>query len=219
MDTLAQDAAPLRRTSPFSYRCHACSRCCRGYRIKVDPYEVLLLARHLAISTTALLQRYVGEDGIALKHNSDDSCVFLSDRGCTVHPARPLACRLYPLGRRAESTGSETFYHLTPHPQTEGHYGTDGTVHDYLTDQKTQPLIDGAERYLVLFRRLVAALGSMPDKGVADSATFSEWLDPDAVINRQWPGQYDSSLSPDETMTLHIRALEAHLLPAERESA
>ena len=66
-------------------------------------------------------------------------CVFLGPRGCTVHPDRPLACRIYPLARWVAPDGDESFGHLEPHPQTAGLYGTRGTVDDYLTSQGLPP--------------------------------------------------------------------------------
>ena len=50
----------------------------------------------------------------------DAQMLFLGERGCTVHADRPLVCRLYPLGRHIDEHGAESFYHLEPHPQTEG---------------------------------------------------------------------------------------------------
>ena len=69
----------------------------------------------------------------------DRGCVFLGPRGCTVHPDRPLACRIYPLARWVAPDGDESFGHLEPHPQTAGIYGTKGTVDDYLTSQGLPP--------------------------------------------------------------------------------
>ena len=61
--------------------------------------------------------------------------LFLGPQGCTVHPDRPLACRLYPLARWTSPEGEESFGHLEPHPQTAGLYGTSGTVDNFLTSQ------------------------------------------------------------------------------------
>ncbi len=70
-----------------------------------------------------------------LRTREDRSCVFLDERGCSVHPDRPLACRLYPLARWVDPDGNESFGHLEPHPQTAGVYGDKGTVADYLAAQ------------------------------------------------------------------------------------
>ena len=56
----------------------------------------------------------------------DGACGFLGEAGCTVHPDRPLVCRLYPLGRAVAPDRTETFAALTPDPETAGVYGADG---------------------------------------------------------------------------------------------
>lgn len=41
---------------------------------------------------------------------SDDACVFLKDNICTIHPAKPRACRTYPISvGPAKSGGYETY--------------------------------------------------------------------------------------------------------------
>ena len=44
-------------------------------------------------------------------HTGKKSCLFYGDRiGCTLHPYRPLACRLYPLGRDRHEGNVRYFY-------------------------------------------------------------------------------------------------------------
>lgn len=201
----------LTRESAFSYECRACSRCCHGYRIRVNPFEALTLARHLGIGTTEFRKRYLDADS-TLKHKAhDDSCVFLG-RGCGVHAGRPLACRLYPLGRSATSEGVERFFHLSPHPQTEGVYGEGATVGHYLAEQQAEPFIAAADRYLELFCRCVAELGFAPDAKATGENAPVDLLDADDVIARYGAGAAGVTLPPIEAMNLHIQALETLLL-------
>ena len=61
---------------------------------------VLGSLRRLGLDTTQFLARYTEAGGTVLRTREEDrGCVFLGPRGCTVHPDRPLACRLYPLAR------------------------------------------------------------------------------------------------------------------------
>jgi Fe-S-cluster containining protein len=83
----------------FSYVCHACNRCCRNKAIRVSPYEILRLARHVGISTTQFIESYTEAGGTVLPSKENGDCCFLGERGYSVHPDRPLACRLYPLAR------------------------------------------------------------------------------------------------------------------------
>ena len=89
----------------------------------------------------------------------DRGCaVFLGPRGCTVHPDRPLACRIYPLARWVSPEGDESFGNLQPHPQTAGVYGTSGTVADYLAAQGLAPYFAMGDRYGELYDRMVAIM-------------------------------------------------------------
>ena len=96
-----------------------------------------------------------------LKSRDDRSCVFLDERGCSVHPDRPLACRIYPLARWVDPDGNESFGHLEPHPQTAGVYGDKGTVADYLAAQSLAPYFAMGDRYGAVYERMVALLERM----------------------------------------------------------
>nr|WP_295785258.1 YkgJ family cysteine cluster protein [Rhodoferax sp.] len=134
----------LDRSSPYSYDCGGCGSCCRDKLIQVNPYEVALLAAQLGLTTTECITQHL--DGIYLRRKPDGRCTFFNEQGCSVHPARPLVCRLYPLGRAVDAVGTESFRHLLPHPQTQGRYGETATVQDWITAQGAQALIDAVLR-------------------------------------------------------------------------
>jgi uncharacterized protein len=215
--------ARMTRASAFAYSCGACSRCCHNYSIKLNPYEVFHAARHLGISTTAFAQQYLA-DGPMLRRTDAGACVFLGPRGCTIHPARPLVCRLYPLGRHLTVDGTETFSTLTPHPQSEGHYGGPGTVDDYLHSQGAQPFLAAVDRYIDLFRRLQqrleAELGDDDALRQEARATGERQiaelppglLDPDPILLR-YCGEHRLPFptTPEQALELHIAAIEAWL--------
>lgn len=211
------------RNSPFSYTCHACRRCCHDKIIQLNPYEVARLAANRGVSTTEFLVRYTAANGTALKQTDQGACVFLTPDGCGVHPDRPLVCRLYPLGRRMSAEGEESFREVMPHPQTEGEYGTNGTVQEFLTKQGVEPFIDAVERYVDLAGRmaykvrmsvnsnenlqpevkdLVATIAQRQEADVPD------WLDMDAVAAR-YCKEKGMAVPTDatETMQLHIQAI------------
>ncbi len=210
----------MNRDSPYSYVCGACSRCCHNYLIRVNPYEVLRLAQHLDLSTTAFIEEYVTPE-TALVHKPDDSCIFLGPHGCSVHSARPLVCRLYPLGRHISSDGEERFYHMAPHPDTEGIYGEDGSVGDYLRSQGALPFLAAADRYLAIFLRYFRVLSELPKDGLLTeynaeksgqpSPPLPELLNPDNVIDIVSLGSSISKPDPERVMALHIKALEVWL--------
>ena len=146
------------RDSPFSYECRGCSRCCYDKSIHVNPYEVARLARNRGVNTTEFLTRYCDSNGMKLNRTEQGACVFLTPDGCGVHADRPLVCRLYPLGRRVGVDGEETFREVAPHPETQGEYGTCGTVQDFLTKQGVQPYVDAVERYVGVVGRMAEAI-------------------------------------------------------------
>jgi Fe-S-cluster containining protein len=156
----------------------------------------------------------------------DRSCVFLGPRGCTVHPDRPLACRLYPLARWISPEGEESFGHLEPHPQTAGVYGTAGTVDDFLSAQGLAPYFEIAERYGALYDRMVVVMERFdPAEDIdrraerraeiddLDAGTLATaWFDMDATVSAYCR---ERSLTVptdvDAIVDLHLRAMGAWL--------
>ena len=134
------------------------------------------------------------------------------DLGQAKAPAdRPLVCRIYPLARHISPADQETFTELAPHPQTEGRYGTQGTVGDYLQAQGAGLFMDAADRYLNLFRQLADLLAgqevAIPEE---DAAPGPDGLDVDLVVDefcgeRGLPKPEDAS----RLLELHLRALKS----------
>jgi hypothetical protein len=135
-----------------------------------------------------------------------------------------LVCRLYPLGRKVSADGEETFRQVEPHPQTEGVYGENGTVQDFLDRQGVQPFIEAVDRYVAVVVRMAAALTQSEaedlqlkqdvDEAVgqllqAESEDTPGWIDMDLVVSRfcATPGvSFPSDVSGK--MAVHLRALE-----------
>ncbi len=172
----------------FSYECKGCGRCCHDKRITLSPYELARLARAAKLSTRELLERHTEEAGTALRFDEPHGCTFLDGGACRVHEGRPLACRLYPLGRIVTPEG-ESIVELEPHPQTEGIYGERDDPAAWFEAQGAPPFIAAAARYHELLKRMAAVLssreGGLDDFDAAlttDSAVASDWLDVDAVV-------------------------------------
>ena len=183
----------------------------------MNPYEVLQLARHLGLSTTAFIAQYVGANS-ALVHKDDDICVFLGPQGCSVHPARPMVCRLYPLGRHLSGAGEEHFLTMVPHPESAGVYGTAGSIGDYLRSQGALPFLDAADRYMSLFQQYYRTLADAAEQGLVTAATgddgqieIPDLLDPEKAVASLFPGRSLAGLDPEGGMALHIEALTAWL--------
>jgi len=159
----------MERQSKFSYLCNRCGRCCRDQVITLSPYDVIRIARAAGVSTETAVARYTLRRGSLLRFLPDGRCVALDAAGCAIHPGRPFACRLYPLGleRSAGAAGMgyfERFVKLEPAAGSLGEYGRSGTVAGFLEAQAAAPYFDATARY----HPLVAALR----KRVAASVDF-----------------------------------------------
>ncbi len=225
--TLLRTPFHLTRTSPFSYECKACKRCCQGKRIPVNPYEVARLAQHLGLSTTEFLAAHTEVGGAILRRRDDDTCVFLGEGGCTVHTARPLACRLYPLGRQRTPDGQERFAELQPHPRSEGVYGQEGTVDGYLASQEVAHHLQMGDRYGAMLVRMLGALAKLEGGHEAQAHAVDAMgepsptgndnvLDLDATVAGYCADNGRSVPEDlDEKVALHLEALEAFIASLE----
>ena len=168
------------REQEFGYVCRACSRCCQHKVIQVNPYEVARLARLKKMSTGEFRAAHTerGEGAILRRTDDTDTCIFLTDKGCSVHSERPLVCRLYPLGRRVAEDGREEWLHATPHPQTAGEYTRKGTIADYIAAQGALPFMRAADAYAQWVRDASAFLETAEDTAADDL------VDMDAAITR-----------------------------------
>jgi Fe-S-cluster containining protein len=209
------------RASPFFYRCGCCTRCCFDKVIPLGPYEVARLARNRGTSTADFLARYTTPAGTALLSREDGSCVFLDEHGCGVHADRPLACRLYPLGRIVGANGVEYFVEVEPHPETAGIYGTDGTVSDYVTAQGIEAYTRAADLYHGVLVRVAQLLEEVEGSGELLSGAaekhaagdvgpydFAAWLDVDASVADHCRAHgLEVPRDLDEKIAMHVRAL------------
>ena len=217
----------LRRDSRFSYACRQCNRCCSRKIIKLNPYEVARLSANRGISTTDFIRTFTLAHGTVLKLTDSGDCIFRTPRGCAVHPDRPLVCRLYPLGRHVGANGEESFSLLPPHPESEGVFGREGTVADYLDAQDAEPYMDSVGQYLALLGRMLTALraagpdatgevppaqGRSPEKADPGVRIGLEWLDMDLLVADHCArrGMPVPSTTEDK-MAIHIQAVEARL--------
>lgn len=100
--------------------CTGCSACCRGMggSIILDPMDLWRLYRGIHRDFTALMDGYIElgiVDGMILPNikmdESRDACPFLNEEErCSVHDFRPGICRLFPLGRWYEESGSFRYF-------------------------------------------------------------------------------------------------------------
>ncbi|MCA1906699.1 MAG: YkgJ family cysteine cluster protein [Desulfarculus sp.] len=156
--------AGLRPSPPPAFACARCGACCAHQAIQLNPWEVWRLARRLGQATGEFIARHTDNAGLFLRFGPDGRCGFLTPTGCAVHPARPLACRLYPLGLEADSAGQEVFTPLPRHPQCQGGASpalAGAALAAYLAGQGAGPWLAAQRAYVVLARELEAGLAGL----------------------------------------------------------
>jgi Fe-S-cluster containining protein len=210
--------------SKFSYLCNRCGLCCRDKVITLSPYDVIRIARAAKITTGEAVARYTMRRGSLLRFLSDGRCAALDGPRCTIHPGRPLACRLYPLGlERAPGTDSngyvERFVRLEPAIGSLGVYGTAGTAAEFLDDQGVDRYIRAVGLYYRLVAKLRERVGAIVDferveprefwRRAAREALAETNYDPNRLIDAMFDA--DSlgcgRARAEETATAHVAAL------------
>ncbi len=184
-----------------------CSRtgtCCHGKNVWINPWELSLLAEAKGITPREFRDLFTDFGGIRLKFNGVkgwkdfEACSqYIPDFGCSVHTGRPLACRLYPLGRKKQGDSVDYIYQGTEFPCLEGCPEVVDlpklTVEEYITDQSAECAQDGQDAFLELMQDLAdGAFALLLDSGLAetgDRKTLQLWQkmgseDPKDLTNR-----------------------------------
>ena len=200
----------MNRQSPFSYVCNACGQCCRDKVITLSPYDLFTIARAAGVPGAEALRRFTIRRGSILRFNADGECAALQGTRCSVHPGRPLACRLYPLGIERDSAGRmERLVQLNPAPQSAGVYGVRGKVADFLESQGVPEYLAINDRYrplITMFRDRVNELVDFEKieprefwRRATREALAESGYDPNPII--------DALFDPGDSVTRHIESL------------
>lgn len=177
-----QDQLPL--------TCSRTGTCCHGKQVFLNPWELAILAREKRISPKEFLDLYCEHGGIVLRFNGikdpsgKSACSqYVENFGCSVHNGRPLACRLFPLGRQIQSEKTVYIYQGETFPCLNGCPEVKDlpylSVEDYLKGQQTTLFEKAQDEYLELMQNLAdIAFTLLLDTGLAESGetqTLSAW--------------------------------------------
>jgi uncharacterized protein len=82
-----------------SFSCQQCNECCKqpGF-VYLTKKDMKRLAQYFKMDQNQFVATHCkreGEDWV-LRVNPDESCVFLTDSGCSIYEARPNQCRDFP---------------------------------------------------------------------------------------------------------------------------
>ncbi len=177
------DAVPFADSDQVGLTCgtEGCpSNCCKnGPHIVLNPYEIALIRAAAGTPYEDLLDiletdRANGFPLVMLPR--DPQCPFWTESGCRVYAARPLACRLFPLGRVFEDGRSHI---VLPERNICAGLATSParTLADYLREQETKTQIEMADRWIDFVTEM-EKLG-LPDRPVTSVAFHMLVYSPD----------------------------------------
>lgn len=168
-----QDILPL--------TCSRTGNCCYGKLVLLNPWELVSLAKEKKITPREFRDLYCDFGGIRLRFDGKigwsekEACSqYVDNFGCSVHLGRPLACRLYPLGRQIQSNEVHYMYQGNEFPCLEvcpevvklPHF----SVGEYLKGQMTDQFEKAQDGYLELMQNIAdMAFELLLDTGLAES--------------------------------------------------
>ena len=196
-----------------------CSRtgtCCHGKIVLLNPWELACLAREKKMTPREFRDLYCEAGGIRLRFDGEpgwkglQACSqYIAGFGCSVHLGRPLACRLYPLGRQIQSEQVHYMYQGDTFPCLEGCPEVSGlpqlSVGEYLKGQTTEKFEKAQDEYLDMVQNIAdIAFVLLLDTGLAksgDKETVPLWRKmgselPEALAERIGPEWLDCLMLP-----------------------
>lgn len=110
-----------------NFECAMCGQCCANQElVQITSYELYRLAEHFKISPVEFFQKYCELGATSKEPNIhlyirtiDMKCPFLEDNKCTVHNARPYACRAYPMRAYSINAGEMKKFIREKYPMLE----------------------------------------------------------------------------------------------------
>lgn len=170
--------------------CTRSGTCCFGKAVMLNPWEILCFSKEKEITPREFRDLYSEFGGIQLRFDGKSdkkgqkACSqYIDGFGCSVHEGRPLACRLYPLGRQIQFDKAQYIYEGTTFPCL-----TDCaevlnlpklSVGEYLKGQEADAFEKAQDEYLSIMQN-IADIGFelLLDSGLAASGetkTLAMW--------------------------------------------
>lgn len=161
----------------------------------LNPWELVSLSREKKITSREFRDLYCDFGGIQLRFDGkqdkkgQQACSqYINNVGCSVHLGRPLACRLYPLGRQIQFDKAHYMYEGDKFPCL-----TDCaevlelpklSVGDYLKGQGANPFEKAQDEYLVVMQNIAdIAFELLLDSGLTASEKTESLLKWEEISN------------------------------------
>ena len=170
--------------------CNRSGICCHGKVVHINPWELVCLSNEKKTTPKEFLDLYCELGGIILKFNGEkdtsgkSACSqYVENFGCSVHVGRPLACRLYPLGRQIQSDEVSYIFEGKDFPCLTGCPDVtqlpELSVSEYLSGQQSEKFELAQDEYLELMQNLAdVAFSLLLDTGLSktgDTKTLEKW--------------------------------------------
>jgi Fe-S-cluster containining protein len=155
----------LNKTDKLPLTCSRKGTCCFGKAVFINPFELLYLANAKNITISNFINENCEPGGIQLKFDGSKdkkgqhACsLYVDNFGCSIHTGRPLACRLYPIGRQIQNNKHQYIFEGTTFPCL-----TDCkevlnlpqlTVEEYLNGQETELFENAQDGYLEVMQNM-----------------------------------------------------------------
>jgi uncharacterized protein len=205
----------LTKESILPLTCSRAGTCCFGKTIFINPWELACFSKEKNITTREFRDLYCEFGGIQLRFNgaSDNkgqaACSqYKAGVGCTAYQGRPLACRLYPLGRQIQFDKAAYIYQGDQFPClndcAEVLELPKMTVGEYIKGQETNLFEQAQDEYLIMMQNM-ANIGFelLLETGLAqsgDTKTLTTWR----LIGNETPEQVAKRIGKDwlDSLTL-----------------
>ncbi len=175
----------LGMNSEFSFSCNkelACfGKCCKENHVILTPYDVIQMKQFLGLTSDEFLFLYTTLGKIEAtdlpipvikpKEEAGAPCPFLTDDGCSIYEARPVACRYYPIGaglfHNKDEAANKRFFAMINEPHCLGHgLSQVTTVRKWREDQGVVPYDEKNAGWIeiVLKRKSLGPFITIPEK-------------------------------------------------------
>lgn len=207
----------LTNQSILPLTCTRSGSCCFGKAVMLNPWELLCFSKEKNITAKEFRDLYCEFGGIQLifdgkydKKGQKACSQYMENLGCSVHNGRPLACRLYPLGRKIQFDKSHYIFEGDTFPCL-----TDCAevlelpklrVGEYLKGQEALLFEKAQDKYLIVMQNIAdIAFELLLDSGLAESGdtkTLAKWREignelPEIVSERIGKEWMDILMIPD----------------------
>lgn len=182
----------LQLNNRLPFTCSRKGTCCFGKQVLINPWELSSLAHAKGISASEFANQYGEYYGTKIKFNGTvkfknrSSCsLYTENFGCSLHSGRPLACRLYPIGRQLQSNKVQYIFEGQEFPCLKDCAEVKQlpfmTVKEYLQDQKAEEFENAQDLYLELVQSIAdIAFTLLFETGLKDTlikSTIKKWTD------------------------------------------